>query len=411
MAPARPPSRTSAHPRLSGRKKGERPTGRVVSCWPPMRGRPGLPGRPLPVLEASGRDGAARAPAVRATGPMAWSRGPGREAGDRSAWPGRRIDLAAALRQKAARTPRGRRWGVFVCGGRSGRLAVIPPVLPTYARAPLAFVEGEGRVADRGERRALPRPRRRHRGDALGHAQPGAGRGAGGAGAAALAHLEPLPHPEPGGAGASGWSAATFADTVFVTNSGTEAIECAIKMARKHFDHAGRPERVRIIAFEGAFHGRSYRRDLGGGLGEDGQGLRAADAGLRPPAVRRPRRGRARRSGRRRRRSWSSRSRARAASGRCRATDLRALRALCDAHGLLLILDEVQCGMGRTGRLFAPRMGGDRARHHGGRQGHRRRLPARRLPRHRGGGGRHDRRAPTARPTAATRSPARSAAR
>ena len=52
--------------------------------------------------------------------------------------------------------------------------------------------------------------------------------------------------------------AATFADTVFVTNSGTEAIECAIKMARKHFDHIGQPERVRIITFEGAFHGRSY---------------------------------------------------------------------------------------------------------------------------------------------------------
>ena len=52
--------------------------------------------------------------------------------------------------------------------------------------------------------------------------------------------------------------AATFADTVFVTNSGTEAIECAIKMARKHFDHIGQPERNRIITFEGAFHGRSY---------------------------------------------------------------------------------------------------------------------------------------------------------
>ena len=60
---------------------------------------------------------------------------------------------------------------------------------------------------------------------------------------------------------------------------------------------------------------------------------------------------------------------------------MRGLRALCDKHGMLLILDEVQCGYGRTGKFFAYEWSGIDARHHGRGQGHRRRLPARRLPR------------------------------
>ena len=88
--------------------------------------------------------------------------------------------------------------------------------------------------------------------------------------------------------------AATFADTVFVTNSGTEAIECAIKMARKHFDHKGQPERNRIIAFEGSFHGRSYGAISAAGSEKMVEGLRAGGAGVRPCAVGRPRGGRER---------------------------------------------------------------------------------------------------------------------
>ena len=285
---------------------------------------------------------------------------------------------------------------------------MIPPVLPTYARAPLSFVAGEGawlieesgeRYLDLGAGIAVT---------LLGHANPAL--------VAALeaqarklwhtSNLYRIPNQE---ALAERLVAATFADTVFVTNSGTEAIECAIKMARKHFDHAGQPERNRIITFEGAFHGRSYGAISAAGLGEDGQGLRAGAAGLRPPAVLRPRR-----------RSAAAIGPETAAilvepiqgEGGIRALsrdDLRGLRALCDETGTLLILDEVQCGMGRTGTAVPPRVGRDHPRHHDGRQGHRRRLPARRLPRHRAGGRGHDRSAPTARPTAATRSPAPSA--
>jgi acetylornithine/N-succinyldiaminopimelate aminotransferase len=145
--------------------------------------------------------------------------------------------------------------------------------------------------------------------------------------------------------------AASFADTVFVTNSGTEAIECAIKMARKHFDHAGQPERVRIIACEGSFHGRSYGAISAAGSEKMVKGfgpmvpgfdhlpfgdMAAIENAIRPETAAvliEPIQG----------------------EGGIRVLpveQLRALRALCDAHGLLLILDEIQCGMGRTGRLF-----------------------------------------------------------
>ena len=134
---------------------------------------------------------------------------------------------------------------------------MIPAVLPTYARAPLSFVAGEGpwlveaggeRYLDLGAGIAVT---------LLGHAHPAL--------VAALeaqarklwhtSNLYRIPNQE---ALAERLVAATFADTVFVTNSGTEAIECAIKMARKHFDQKGEGERNRIIAFEGSFHGRSY---------------------------------------------------------------------------------------------------------------------------------------------------------
>lgn len=227
---------------------------------------------------------------------------------------------------------------------------MIPPVLPTYARAPLAFVQGEGSwlVTEAGERYldlgagiAVC---------ALGHAHP-ALVAALEAQAKRLWHVSNLYQIPQQQALAERLVALTFADTVFVTNSGTEAIECAIKMARKHFDAAGAPQRNRIIAFEGSFHGRSYGAISAAGSEKMVKGfgpvvpgfdhlpffdldqVRAAigpetaavlvepiqgEGGIRPLSV----------------------------------EDLRALRALCDETGVLLILDEIQCGMGRTGRLF-----------------------------------------------------------
>jgi acetylornithine/N-succinyldiaminopimelate aminotransferase len=227
---------------------------------------------------------------------------------------------------------------------------VIPAVLPTYARAPLAFVEGEGawlteaggeRYLDLGGGIAVT---------ILGHANP-ALVAALEAQAKKLWHTSNLYQVPNQQALAERLVAATFADTVFVTNSGTEAIECAIKMARKHFAHAGHPERNRIVTFEGAFHGRSYGAISAAGSEKMVKGfepllpgfdhvpffdLEAVRAAVGPETAAilvEPIQG----------------------EGGIRALardDLRALRALCDETGTLLILDEIQCGMGRTGKLF-----------------------------------------------------------
>ena len=145
----------------------------------------------------------------------------------------------------------------------------------------------------------------------------------------------------------------TFADRVFFTNSGTEAIECAIKAARRFHWSAGQPERVDIITFSGAFHGRSmaainaggnpkYLEGFGPGLPGfvhlewgDHDALEAAVSSSSAAAVLvEPVQG----------------------EGGVRAMPeacLKRLRQLCSAQGVLLIFDEVQCGMGRTGRLWA----------------------------------------------------------
>ena len=144
----------------------------------------------------------------------------------------------------------------------------------------------------------------------------------------------------------------TFADVVFFTNSGTEAIECALKTARKYHWAGGRPERIDIIGFEGAFHGRSYAAVYAAGNPAYTEGfgpplpgyitlpfgdMDALEATLGPTTaavIIEPVQG----------------------EGGARAlpeADLTRLRALCDAHGALLIYDEIQCGLGRTGKLFA----------------------------------------------------------
>ncbi len=146
--------------------------------------------------------------------------------------------------------------------------------------------------------------------------------------------------------------AATFADRVFFCNSGAEACEGAIKLARRYHHVSGSPERYRIITFQGAFHGRTLATIAAAGNEKylDGFGPRvpgfdvlpagdmaAVEAAIGPETAAimiEPVQG----------------------EGGIRvipADDLRRLRELCDAHGLLLILDEVQSGMGRTGKLFA----------------------------------------------------------
>jgi acetylornithine/N-succinyldiaminopimelate aminotransferase len=228
---------------------------------------------------------------------------------------------------------------------------VIPPVLPTYSRAPLSFVEGSGpwlmtadgaRYLDLGGGIAV---------NAFGHAHPVLV-AALEAQARRLWHTSNLYHVPQQEALAERLVAHTFADTVFVTNSGAEAVECALKMARKFHHHAGRPERNRIVTFEGSFHGRTLAtisaagsEKLTKGFGPllpgfdhvpfgDHEALQAAIGPETAAILIEPIQGE---------------GGIRPVPEQC----LRGLRALCDEHGLLLILDEIQCGMGRTGRLFA----------------------------------------------------------
>ena len=145
---------------------------------------------------------------------------------------------------------------------------------------------------------------------------------------------------------------ATFADVVFFTNSGTESVECALKTARKYHAAKGAPERIDIIGFDGSFHGRSYAAVNASGNSSylDGFGprlpgyiqsafgdwsaLKALISPTTAAVIIEPVQG----------------------EGGARALSpeqLRQLREICSEAGILLIYDEIQCGMGRTGKLFA----------------------------------------------------------
>jgi len=145
---------------------------------------------------------------------------------------------------------------------------------------------------------------------------------------------------------------ATFADVVFFTNSGTESIECALKTARKYHAAKGHPEKIDIIGFDGSFHGRSYaavnasgNESYMAGFGPrlpgyiqsafgDWDALRALIGPTTAAVIVEPVQG----------------------EGGARALSpdqLRELRQICDEAGILLIYDEIQCGMGRSGKLFA----------------------------------------------------------
>jgi acetylornithine/N-succinyldiaminopimelate aminotransferase len=228
---------------------------------------------------------------------------------------------------------------------------VASHILPTYARVDLAFERGEGAwlIATNGDRYldfasgiAV---------NALGHAHPRL--------VAALteqahklwhvSNLYRIPEAE---RLADRLCEVSFADKVFFTNSGAEAMECAIKMARKYQSASGRPERFRLVTFEGAFHGRTMATIAAGGQPKHLEGfgppvdgfdqvafgdLEAVKRAIGPQTAGiliEPIQG----------------------EGGVRIAPpafLRAVRQLCDEHGLLLIFDEVQTGIGRTGSFFA----------------------------------------------------------
>ncbi len=229
---------------------------------------------------------------------------------------------------------------------------MIPSVLPTYSRAPLTFVKGEGswlteadgrRFLDLGAGIAV---------NVLGHAAPVLV-DALTAQANSLWHTSNLYNIPSQQALADALVDATFADTVFFTNSGTESCELAVKMARKYWYDKGAPERTDIITFAGSFHGRSAAGIAAAGSEKMTKGfgpllpgfvhlpfddLAALAEAIKSDTVAailvEPVQG----------------------EGGIRPlpdASLKAMRDLCDAHGVLLMLDEVQCGMGRTGKLFA----------------------------------------------------------
>ena len=228
---------------------------------------------------------------------------------------------------------------------------MIASVLPTYNRAPLSFVKGEGswlveadgrRFLDLGAGIAV---------NALGHAHPALVKAVTDQ-AQALWHVSNLYQIPQQQALADRLVDLTFADTAFFTNSGTEACELAVKMARKCWFDKGQPDRVEIITFAGSFHGRSAAGIAAAGSEKMTKGfgpllpgfvhLDWGDHDALEPAI-------------------TDKTAAiliepiqgeggiRPLPDQC----LKGLRDLCDQHGILLILDEVQCGVGRTGKLFA----------------------------------------------------------
>jgi acetylornithine/N-succinyldiaminopimelate aminotransferase len=224
-------------------------------------------------------------------------------------------------------------------------------VLPVFARADVAFERGEGAwlIGTDGERYldftsgvAV---------NALGHAHPHM--------VAALQeqatklwHMSNLFKSPDGERLAARLCEQSFADLVFFANSGAEAMECAIKVTRKYHAAKGHPERYRIITFEGAFHGRTLATLAATGAAKYLEGFGPPMDGFDQVAI-------------------GDLDAVRNAIGPGTAGILieplqgeggvrapphaffRALRELCDKNGLLLIFDEVQTGMGRTGALFA----------------------------------------------------------
>lgn len=224
-------------------------------------------------------------------------------------------------------------------------------VMPTYARAPLSFIKGEGswmmddkgrRFLDMGSGIAV---------NILGHAHPDLVKVLHDQ-AENLWHTSNLYNVPNQQVLADKLVDATFADTVFFTNSGTEAMECAVKMARKFHYENGAPERVNIIAFNDSFHGRSLGMIAAAGAEKLTKGF----GPMLPGFIHVP---------------FGDNGAVRAAIDENTAAillepvqgeggivpmpdhQLKEIREICDENGILLILDEIQCGVGRTGKLFA----------------------------------------------------------
>ena len=231
-------------------------------------------------------------------------------------------------------------------------------LMPTYKRSELAFERGEGSYLFTADGRRYLDFAAGIAVNALGHCHPHV--------VAALErqgrklwHTSNLYRIPEGERLADRLCEHSFADKVFFTNSGVEAIECGIKLIRKYHDDTGNPGKWRIIGCTGAFHGRTLTALAAAGNPKYLEGfapevpgfvhvafgnmneLRAAITDETAAIIVEPIQG----------------------EGGIRAADveyLRQLRRVCDEYGLLLYFDEVQCGMGRTGKWFAHQWAGIR---------------------------------------------------
>ncbi len=228
---------------------------------------------------------------------------------------------------------------------------MMPALMPTYGRADLAFERGSGAYLYTADGRRYLDFASGIAVTGLGHAHPHLVK-------ALTEQAKKLWHTSnlfriPGQERlAQRLVDASFADTVFFANSGAEAIECGLKMVRKYHDDTGHPERYRVITCSGAFHGRTLATISAAGQEKHLQGflpevegfdhvafgnLNELGAAIGPETAAvlvEPVQG----------------------EGGMRSASveyLKALRRVCDEYGLLLFFDEIQCGMGRTGKLFA----------------------------------------------------------
>ncbi len=231
---------------------------------------------------------------------------------------------------------------------------VVPDdhIMAVYNRAPLAFERGEGARLYTAEGEAYLDCMAGIATTGLGHANPKLVKALTDQ-AQKLWHVSNVFRIPGQEALAARLTEETFAEVVFFTNSGTEAIECALKTARKFHWANGQPERIDIVGFDGAFHGRSYAAIYAAGNPSYVEGfgptlpgyvslpfgdMEAIKAAIAKPTtaavILEPVQGE---------------GGARAVPEVC----LTGLRELCDTHGVVLIYDEIQCGLGRTGKLFA----------------------------------------------------------
>lgn len=228
---------------------------------------------------------------------------------------------------------------------------MISPIMPVYNRADISFERGEGpwlfdtkgkRYLDFAAGIAV---------NAFGHAHPALVKALHEQ-AQKVWHVSNIFRIENGERLAQRLCDASFADTVFFTNSGVEAWECGVKTIRKYFTHIGQPQKTRVISLQGCFHGRSMTaiaaaktEKMAGGFGPlidmfdqvAWNNLNELKAAITPETAAitiEPVQG----------------------EGGMRAASpeyLKELRKVCDEFGLLLFFDEIQCGLGRTGKLFA----------------------------------------------------------